>query len=142
MVAAMTMGMIVATPASAAVITVAVSLDTVVNTTASSIATPVVLPVPADNTVDAADALKFVSTVDVGTSVSVSATNATVVSALHSSQVPVGASSGSSSLTIATGIKISLFVFLYKYVEGIGIVNELGLYLFIFSFQNVNFVIP
>ena len=83
MVAAMTMGTIVATPANAAVMTVAVSLDSVANTTNSAIATPASLPVPADNSIDAADALKFVATVDVGTSVSVSATNATIVSALH-----------------------------------------------------------
>ena len=65
MVAAMTLGTIVATPASAAVMTVAVSLDSVANTTNSAIATPASLPVPADNTVDAADALKFIATVDV-----------------------------------------------------------------------------
>jgi hypothetical protein len=102
-VAAMTLGTIVATPASAAVMTVAVSLDTVANTTASAIATPASLPVPADNSVDAADALKFIATVDVGTSVTVAATNATIVSALHTTAAPVGATSGSSSLTVATG---------------------------------------
>ena len=90
MVAAMTLGTIVATPANAAVMTVAVSLDTVANTTNSAIATPASLPVPADNSVDAADALKFIATVDVGTSVSVVATNATIVSALHTTAAPVG----------------------------------------------------
>ena len=79
LVAAM-LGTLVATPASAAVMTVAVTLDGTANTTASAIATPAALPVPADNTVDAADALKFVATVDTGTAVSVTATNATTVS--------------------------------------------------------------
>jgi len=122
MVAAMTLGTIVATPASAAVMTVAVSLDTVANTTASAIATPASLPVPADNTVDAADALKFIATVDVGTSVSVVATNATIVSALHTTAAPVGATSGSSSLTVATGTGTTATFYVYTKTTAIGTV--------------------
>jgi len=122
MVAAMTLGTIVATPASAAVMTVAVSLDTVANTTNSSIATPASLPVPADNSVDAADALKFIATVDVGTSVSVVATNATIVSALHTTAAPVGATSGSSSLTIATGTGTTATFYVYTKTTAIGTV--------------------
>jgi hypothetical protein len=123
MVAAMTLGTIVATPASAAVMTVAVSLDGTANTTASAIATPASLPVPADNSVDAADALKFVATVDTGTSVSVVATNATIVSALHTSAAPVGASSGSSSLTIATGTGTTATFWVYTKTTAIGTVT-------------------
>ena len=123
MVAAMTLGTIVATPASAAVMTVAVSLDGTTNTTASAIATPAALPVPADNTVDAADALKFVATVDAGTNVSVVATNATIVSALHTSAAPVGASSGSSSLTIATGTGTTATFWVYTKTTAIGTVT-------------------
>ena len=122
MVAAMTLGTIVATPANAAVMTVAVSLDTVANTTASAIATPASLPVPADNTVDAADALKFIATVDVGTNVSVVATNATIVSALHTTAAPVGATSGSSSLTIATGTGTTATFYVYTKTTAIGTV--------------------
>jgi hypothetical protein len=122
MVAAMTIGTIVATPANAAVMTVAVSLDTVANTTASAIATPASLPVPADNSVDAADALKFIATVDVGTSVTVSATNATIVSALHTSAAPVGATSGSSSLTVATGTGTTATFYVYTKTTAIGTV--------------------
>jgi hypothetical protein len=122
MVAAMTTATIIATPASAAVMSVAVSLDSVANTTASAIATPASLPVPADNTVDAADALKFIATVDVGTSVSVSATNATIVSALHTSAAPVGATSGSSSLTIATGTGTTATFWVYTKTTAIGTV--------------------
>jgi hypothetical protein len=118
----MTLGTIVATPASAAVMTVAVTLDGTANTTASSIATPAALPVPADNSVDAADALKFVATVDTGTSVSVVATNATIVSALHTSAAPVGASSGSSSLTIATGTGTTATFYVYTKTTAIGTV--------------------
>ena len=123
MVAAMTLGTIVATPASAAVMSVAVSLDSVANTTASSISTPASLPVPADNSVDAADALKFVATVDTGTVVSVVATNATIVSALHTSAAPVGASSGSSSLTIATGTGTTATFWVYTKTTAIGTVT-------------------
>ncbi len=120
MVAAMTLGTLVATPASAAVMTVAVDLNGTANTTASAIATPASLPVPADNTVDAADALKFVATVDTGTSVSVVATNATIVSALHTTAAPVTASSGSSSLTIATGTGTTATFYVYTKTTAIG----------------------
>jgi len=122
MVAAMTLGTIVATPASAAVMTVAVSLSGAANTTASAIATPASLPVPADNSVDTADALQFIATVDVGTSVSVTSTNATIVSVLHTSAVPVGATSGSSSLTIATGTGTTATFFVYTKTTAIGTV--------------------
>ena len=122
MVAAMTLGTIVATPASAAVMTVAVSLDTVANTTASAIATPASLPVPADNTVDAADALKFVATVDTGTVVSVVTTNATIVSALHTTAAPVTSASGSSSLSIATGTGTTATFYVYTKTTAIGTV--------------------
>jgi hypothetical protein len=122
MVAAMTLGTIVATPASAAVMTVAVDLAGTPNTTASAIATPAALPVPADNTVDAADALKFVATVDTGTVVSVVATNATIVSALHTTAAPVTSASGSSSLSIATGTGTTATFYVYTKTTAIGTV--------------------
>jgi hypothetical protein len=121
-VAAMTMGTIVATPASAAVMTVAVSLNGNANTTNSAIATPALLPVPADNTVDATDALKFVATVDTGTVVSVVATNATIVSTLHDSAAPVTSASGSSSLSIATGTGTTATFYVYTKTTAVGTV--------------------
>jgi hypothetical protein len=102
--------------------TVAVDLAGTPNTTASSIATPASLPVPADNTVDAADALKFIATVDVGTNVSVVATNATIVSALHTTAAPIGAASGSSSLTVATGTGTTATFYVYTKTTAIGTV--------------------
>jgi hypothetical protein len=128
MVAAMTLGTMVATPASAAVMSVAVELAGTANTTASSISTPASLPVPADNTVDAADALKFVATVDTGTVVSVVTTNATIVSALHTTAAPVGATSGSSSLTIATGTGTTATFYVYTKTTAIGtvVINNQG----------------
>jgi hypothetical protein len=122
MVAAMTLGTIVATPASAAVMTVAVTLGAADKASASSISTPAVLPVPSDNKVDVTDALKFVATVDTGTVVTVTTTNATIVSALHTDAAPVGASSGSSSLTVATGTGISATFYVYTKTTAIGTV--------------------
>jgi hypothetical protein len=122
MVAAMTLGMVAVAPANATVMTVAVTLDSVANTTNGVISTPATLPVPADNTIDAADALRFVATVAAGTSVSAVATNATIVSALHTSAAPVGASSGSASLTIATGTGTTATFFVYTKTTAIGTV--------------------
>jgi hypothetical protein len=122
MVAAMTLGTIVATPASAAVMTVAVTLGAADKASASSISTPAALPVPSDNKVDVTDALKFVATVDTGTVVTVTTTNATIVSALHTDAAPVGASSGSSSLTVATGTGISATFYVYTKTTAIGTV--------------------
>jgi hypothetical protein len=118
----MTLGMVAVAPANATVMTVAVTLDGTANTTNGVIATPATLPVPADNTIDAADALRFVATVAAGTSVSAVATNATIVSALHTSAAPVGASSGSSSLTIATGTGTTATFFVYTKTTAIGTV--------------------
>ena len=121
-VAAMTLGTIVATPASAAVMTVAVTLNSVDKATSSAVATPAALPVPADNKIDITDALKFVATVDTGTIVSVVATNATIVSALHTDAAPVGASSGSSTLSIATGTGTTATFYVYTKTTAIGTV--------------------
>jgi hypothetical protein len=121
-VAAMTLGMVAVAPANATVMTVAVSLNGTANTTNGVLATPAALPVPEDNTIDAADALRFVATVATGTSVTATATNATIVSALHTSAAPVGASSGSSSLTIATGTGTTATFFVYTRTTAIGTV--------------------
>jgi hypothetical protein len=101
--------------------TVAVSLDTVANTTASCNSLHLLhYQFLQTTTVDAADALKFVATVDTGTNVSVTATNATIVSALHTSAAPVGATSGSSSLTIATGTGTTATFYVYTKTTAIG----------------------
>ena len=57
-------------------------------TAGTSTTTAVELPVPADNSVDAADALKFVVTVDTGTAVTVSATNASIILATATAAAP------------------------------------------------------
>ena len=101
-VAAMSIATIVATPASAATTALSVGGSSV--STGLTAANPVVLPVPADNSVDSADALKIAITgLDTGTVVSASATNASIVPALATSAAPVSASAGSASLSINTG---------------------------------------
>ena len=101
-VAALTMTTLVATSASAATTTLTVGGSSV--TTGLTAANPVVLPVPADNKVDSADALKIAVTgLDTGTVVSAVATNASIVTALHTDATPVTASAGSASLSINTG---------------------------------------
>jgi len=122
LVAAMTVSTLIATPASAAPMTVALDVNGTANTTASASATPAQLPVPSDNEVNAADALRFVATVDTGTAVTASCTNCTIVSALHTSTSPVNASSGSASLTIATGTGTSATFYVYTKTTAIGTV--------------------
>ena len=102
MVAAMTMTTLVATSASAATTTLTVGGSSVSTGLAAS--NPVVLPVPADNKVELADTLKIAITgMDTGTVVSAVATNASIVTALHTDAAPVNASAGSASLSINTG---------------------------------------
>jgi hypothetical protein len=101
-VAAMSIATIVATPASAATTTLTVGGSSV--STGTTAANPVVLPVPADNSVDSADALKIAITgLDTGTVVSAVASNASIVPALATVATPVTASAGSVSLSINTG---------------------------------------
>jgi hypothetical protein len=78
--------------------------------------------VPEDNKIDATDALKFVATVDTGTAVTVTTTNATIVTALHTDAAPVGSTSGSSTLTVATGTGVTATFWVYTKTTAIGTV--------------------
>jgi len=120
--AALTSTMLVSPAAQANAGTVTLTVAGTAATGGTVVTTPVSLPVPADNSIDAADALRFVATVATGTSVTASATNATIVSALHTSAAPVGASSGSSSLTIATGTGTTATFYVYTKTTAIGTV--------------------
>ena len=123
MVAALTMSTIVTATANAAPMTVALTVNGGAPATAgTSAATAVALPVPADNVINALDTLKFVATVDAGTSVSVVATNATIVTVLDAVGAPVTASSGSSSLTIATGTGTTATFWVYTKTTAVGTV--------------------
>jgi hypothetical protein len=88
------------------------------------VTTPVALPVPADNSIDAADALKIaVTAVDTGTVVTAVAVNATLVPALAASGAAVTASSGTSTLSIATGTGTSADFYVYTKSTAVGSVS-------------------
>jgi hypothetical protein len=119
--AALTSTMLVSPAANAATTTLTVAGSAATGGTVATV--PVALPVPADNSVDAADALKIaVSSVDTGTAVSAVATNATIVPALATASAPVTASSGTSSLTINTGTGTTADFYVYTKTTALGTV--------------------
>jgi len=127
---------LMASPAHAAPMTVVTSTGAVAGgvttwttvTTGTSAATAITRPVPEDNVIDDSDVVRFVATVDTGTSVTVNATNATIVSATNAAAAPVNASSGSASLTIATGTGTSATFYVYTKTTAVGtvVVNNQG----------------
>jgi len=113
----------VITPARASVPTVAVTVNAVVDNDANTIAGAAVVTVPADNKVEAADAVKFALTnIVAGTSVVVTTTKATVVPALHTATVPVNSKSGSNTLTINVGTGTTAEFFVYTTTTEVGTV--------------------
>jgi hypothetical protein len=126
-VAAMTLGTMVATPASANTMSV---VATTWNGTAfaapatagTALNTAIARPVPADNKINEADVVQLVATVVAGTNVTATATNATIVSKLQEDTAPVGASSGSASLTVATGTGQTATFYVYTKTTAIGTV--------------------
>jgi len=122
--AALTSTMLVspAANANAGTVTLTVAGSAAVGGTVAG--TPVSLPVPADNSIDAADALKIaVTSVDTGTVVTAVATNATIVSALATSVAPVTASSGASTLSVSTGTGNSADFYVYTKSTAVGTVS-------------------
>lgn len=120
-VAAMTMTTLVATSANATTPVLSVNGSTV--TTGATVSNPVVLPVPADNSVDSADALKIAFTgLETGTVVSAVATNATIVPALTTVGAPVNASAGSATISIITGTGTSAEFYVYTKTTNAGTV--------------------
>ena len=114
MVAAITMGTLIATPASAAVSTTLTVGGSAPATAGTTSATAIALPVPADNSVDSADALKIALTgLDTGTVVSAAVTNGKIVTALATVAAPVSASAGTttSSINTGTGTTADFYVF-------------------------------
>lgn len=93
-------------------------------TAGTSAATAVVLPVPADNSVDAADALKIALTgVTAGSNVVVTATNAKVVTSITTGSATVSANAGTSSVTVSTGTGTTADVFVYTTTTEVGTVS-------------------
>jgi hypothetical protein len=121
--AALTSTMLVSPAAQANAGTVTLTVAGSAATGGTVVGTPVSLPVPADNSIDAADALKIaVTSVDTGTVVTAVATNATIVSALATVSAPVTASSGSSTLSVSTGTGNSADFFVYTKSTAVGTV--------------------
>ena len=122
--AALTSTMLVSPAAQANAGTVTLTVAGTAATGGTVVTTPVSLPVPADNSVDAADALKIAVTgVDTGTAVTAVAVNATLVPALSATGVAVTASSGSSTLSIATGTGTSADFYVYTKSTAVGSVS-------------------
>ena len=122
--AALTSTMLVSPAANANAGTVTLTVANSAATGGTVVTTPVSLPVPADNSVDAADALKIAVTgVDTGTVVTAVAVNATIVPALATSAAPVTASNGSSTLSIATGTGTAADFYVYTKSTAVGSVS-------------------
>jgi hypothetical protein len=131
MVAALTLGTLVSTPASANTLSVVATtwnasatpaaFDTPA-TAGTALASAIVRVVPEDNKIDNTDVVRFVATVAAGTSVTASATNATIVAALHNDASPVSSASGSASLAIATGTGTTATFYVYTKTTAIGTV--------------------
>ena len=122
--AALTSTMLVSPAANANAGTVTLTVAGSAATGGTVVTTPVSLPVPADNSIDAADALKIaVTSVDTGTVVTAVAVNATLVPALAATGSAVTASSGTSTLSIATGTGTSADFYVYTKSTAVGSVS-------------------
>jgi hypothetical protein len=121
--AALTSTMLVSPAAQANAGTVTLTVAGSAATGGTVVTTPVALPVPADNSIDAADALKIaVTSVDTGTVVTAVAVNATIVPALTGTTV-VTASSGTSTLSVSTGTGNSADFYVYTKSTAVGTVS-------------------
>ena len=112
-VAGLLLSLLTATNAQA-VATVSLSVNGVAITSATSSSTPASVSVPSDNTVDAADAVRFSLTgVDAGSTVTVAATNAFVVSTLSTTLNPIRSNSGvtSASYSVGTGTTSEFYAY-------------------------------
>ena len=111
-------------PSAFAVPTIALTVNGVSITTAAAAATPATVSVPSDNQVDAPDALKFSLTgIDAGTSVSVTAQNAFIVSNLSSILTPVTSAAGSASSTFNVGTGTTAEFFAFTKSSGLGTIT-------------------
>ena len=115
--------MLVAGPANASTATLTVAGNAPA-TAGTSSATAIALPVPADNDVNSADALRIaLSNVTAGSNVVVTATNAKIVTAVTSGSTIVKVDSGVSTATIPTGTGTTADVFVYTTTTANGTVS-------------------
>jgi hypothetical protein len=116
-------GTMLLVPSANAVASITVTANVTATTVANVLATPATVTVPSDNKVDTADAVTFALTgIDAGTTVSVVTTNAFVVPALWTALAPVTASSGTTSLSIATGTGTTATFYVYTKTTAVGTV--------------------
>jgi hypothetical protein len=112
-----------ATPANA-IPAVALSVNGVAITTANVSGTPAVIPVPSDNSVDAADAVRFsLTSVTAGTTVTVTTTNAFIIPVLSTTLNPVRSASGVNSAAYNVGTGTTSEFFAYTRSTGLGVVT-------------------
>lgn len=103
-IAAALAGTMLAVPSANANLSIAVTVDNVADNDANTLLGAASVTVPADNKVEAADAVKFVvSGLANNTVVTAVASNALLVPALHTTEAPVTASSGTTTYSINTG---------------------------------------
>ena len=117
------LSLIGASPANAAP-AIALSINGVAITTASVSTTPASVTVPADNSVDAVDAVRFsLTNVDAGTTVTVAATNSFIVDTLSTTLNPVKSNAGvpSASYNVGTGTTSQFFA--YTRSTGLGTIT-------------------
>ena len=123
-IAAALTGTVLATVPAHAVPTIAVTVSTVADTDANTLAGAAAVTVPSDNKVDAADAVKFALTgVDTGTVVSVVTSNAFIVSALWDAAAPVTSASGATSYSVNTGTGTTAEFYVYTKSTTVGTVT-------------------
>jgi hypothetical protein len=92
--------------------------------TASVSTTPASVSVPADNSVDAVDAVRFfLTSVDAGTTVTVAATNSFIVSSLSTTLNPVKSNDGVTSANYNVGTGTTSEFFAYTRATGLGTIT-------------------
>ena len=127
-VAGLLLSFLSAIPAQAAA-TVTLTVNGVGITTATSSSTPASVSVPSDNSVDAADAVRFSLTgVDTGSTVTVAATNAFVVSTLSTTLNPVRSTTGvtSANYNVGTGTTSEFYAYTKSNTLGTIVITNAG----------------
>jgi hypothetical protein len=119
---------IISVPANASVVAAVTVGETNVATTSKVITTPATPTVPSDNKVDLADTVKFVVTVAENTVVTASGTGVRLVSALHTADSPVTASSGAGTISgnSGSGTTVTFYAFTTKAETGSVVVSTGG----------------
>ena len=117
------LSLIGASPANAAP-TIALSINGVVISTASVSTTPASVTVPADNSVDAVDAVRFfLTSVETGTTVTIAATNSFIVSSLSTTLNPVKSNAGVTSASYNVGTGTTSEFYAYTRSTGLGTIT-------------------